>query len=240
MMSPRFRDRQQAGRELGEQLRQVLVPGPSGPSGSSRQSGPDNRPLVDDRPLVLGLPRGGLPVAAEVAWALKAELDVLVVRKIGVPAHPELAMGALAMLSGSIETVRNEMVLSQLPGAGEPGAAFDTVAAKEREELLRREELYRQGRPAVKVAGRTLIIVDDGLATGSTMKAALIAARRFAPARLMAAVPVGARQTCRELEELADDVVGTFVTDDLGSVGAAYRNFGQTSNEEVQEILRRY
>ncbi|HET7414697.1 MAG TPA: phosphoribosyltransferase family protein [Arthrobacter sp.] len=225
MMNPRFRDRQEAGRELAEQLKRVLSSGTARPN---------------DRPLVLALPRGGLPVAAEVAEELDADLDVLVVRKVGVPAHPELAMGALAMLSGSIETVRNEMVLSQLPGAGEPGAAFDTVADKEREELLRRDELYRQGRPPVQVDGRTVIVVDDGLATGSTMKAALIAARRFAPARLMAAIPVGARQTCRELEEFADDVIGTYVTDDLGSVGAAYRDFGQTSNEEVQEILSRH
>jgi putative phosphoribosyl transferase len=225
MMNPRFRDRQEAGRELAEQLKRVLGSGTA---------------LPDGRPLVLALPRGGLPVAAEVAEELDADLDVLVVRKVGVPAHPELAMGALAMLSGSIETVRNETVLSQLPGAGEPGAAFDTVADKEREELLRRDELYRQGRPPVQVDGRTVIVVDDGLATGSTMKAALTAARRFVPARLVAAIPVGARQTCQELEELADDVVGTYVTDDLGSVGAAYRDFGQTTNEEVQEILSRH
>ncbi|GAB3265229.1 phosphoribosyltransferase [Arthrobacter pigmenti] len=224
-MNPRFRDRQEAGRELAEQLKRVLSSGTA---------------LPDDRPLVLALPRGGLPVAEEVAGGLDADLDVLVVRKVGVPAHPELAMGALATLSGSIETVRNETVLSQLPGAGEPGADFDTVAEKEREELLRRDELYRQGRSPVQVDGRTVIVVDDGLATGSTMKAALVVARRFVPARLVAAIPVGARQTCQELEELADDVVGTYVTDDLGSVGAAYRDFGQTSNEEVQEILSRH
>jgi putative phosphoribosyl transferase len=225
MMNPRFRDRQEAGKELAEQLKRVLSSGTA---------------LPDDRPLVLALPRGGLPVAEEVAGGLDADLDVLVVRKVGVPAHPELAMGALATLSGSIETVRNETVLSQLPGAGEPGADFDTAAEKEREELLRRDELYRQGRPPVQVDGRTVIIVDDGLATGSTMKAALIVARRFVPARLVAAIPVGARQTCQELEDLADDVVGTCITDDLGSVGAAYRNFGQTSNEEVQELLSRH
>lgn len=224
-MSPRFRDRQEAGRELAGQLKRVLHTGGG---------------LPDNPVLVLALPRGGLPVAAEVAEGLDAELDVLVVRKIGVPAHPELAMGALAMLSGSIETVRNETVLAQLPGAGEPGAAFDSVASREREELVRREELYRQGRPPVEVDGRTVIIVDDGLATGSTMKAALIAARRFAPSRLVAAIPVGARQTCQELEELADDVVGTFITDDLGSVGAAYRDFDQTTNEQVQQLLGRH
>lgn len=222
---PRFHDRKQAGIELAAELKNVL-------SGTSDES--------NDRPLVLALPRGGLPVAAEVAETLNADLDVLVVRKVGVPAHPELAMGALALLAGSIEMVRNETVLDQLPGAGEPGGAFDTVAAGEREELERRDELYRQGRRPVQVDGRTVIIVDDGLATGSTMKAALTAARRFKPQHLIAAVPVGARQTCMELEELADDVVGTYVTDELGSVGSAYRDFGQTSNEEVQAILNRF
>ncbi|WP_026818101.1 phosphoribosyltransferase [Arthrobacter castelli] len=222
---PRFHDRKQAGIELAAELKNVL-------SGTSDES--------NDRPLVLALPRGGLPVAAEAAELLNAELDVLVVRKVGVPAHPELAMGALAMLAGSVETVRNETVLQQLPGAGDPGGEFDTVAAGERDELERRNELYRQGRPPVRVDGRTVIIIDDGLATGSTMKAALTAARRFKPHRLVAAVPVGARQTCIELEELADDVVGIFVTDALGSVGSAYRDFGQTSNEEVQVILSRH
>lgn len=223
-MRQQYRDRQHAGQALADELKRVL--GDGGPRGDS-----------EGRPLVLALPRGGLPVAAEVAEALGAELDVLVVRKIGVQAHPELAMGAIALLADTIETVRNETVLAQLPGADEPGAAFDTVATAEREELLRREETYRRGRAPVELIGRTVIIVDDGLATGATMKAALITARRFSPGRLMAAIPVGARQTCAELEELADDVVCPRPTDDLGSVGSAYEKFTQTTNGEVQEIL---
>ncbi|WP_026533779.1 phosphoribosyltransferase [Arthrobacter sp. H14] len=223
-MRQRYRDRQEAGQALAADVKQALA-----------QEAPD-RP-TEGRPLVLALPRGGLPVAAEVAEALGAELDVLVVRKVGVPAHPELAMGALALLADTVEVVRNDTVLEQLPGADKPGGAFDTVATTEREELLRREETYRSGRPPVDLIGRAVIIVDDGLATGSTMKAALIAARRYSPGRLVAAIPVGARQTCTELQELADDVICTWATDDLGSVGSAYEKFTQTTNEEVREIL---
>lgn len=221
MKTPRFQDRSHAGQALAQELKTVLA---------------------DDRtvPLVLALPRGGLPVAVEVAATLGAELDVLVVRKVGVPAHPELAMGALAMLAGTLETVRNDDVLAAIAGASEPGGAFDIVAKREAAELRRRDETYRLNRPPVRIAGRTVLLVDDGLATGASMRAALIAARRQAPGRLVAAVPVGAHGAIAALAGLADDVVTAWTGEDLGSVGQAYEEFLQTSDDEVRDILSSY
>lgn len=154
--------------------------------------------------VVLALPRGGVPVGYEVARALGAPLDVFVVRKLGLPGHPELAMGAIA--SGGVR-VLNEDVLESI--AVSPNA-IDAVTRTEQSELERRERAYRDGRPLVPIEGRVVILVDDGLATGSSMRAAVLAVRRLQPARVVVAVPVGAWQTCRELRGVADDVVCAF------------------------------
>jgi len=184
-----------------------------------------------ERPIVLGLPRGGVPVAAEVARVLDAPLDVFVVRKLGVPWQPELAMGAIA--SGGV-LVRNEEVLSAVADADE---AIERVRAREQAELERRERAYRGGRAGVAVAGRTVILVDDGLATGSTMKAAIEALRLAAAARIVVAVPVGPPDTCREIDALADELVCLERPAMFMAVGQWYDDFGQTTDQEVCEML---
>ena len=184
-----------------------------------------------ERPIVLGLPRGGVPVAAEVARVLDAPLDVFVVRKLGVPWQPELAMGAIA--SGGV-LVRNEEVLSAVADADE---AIERVRAREQAELERRERAYRGGRAGVAVAGRTVILVDDGLATGSTMKAAIEALRLAAAARIVVAVPVGPPDTCREIDALADELVCLERPAMFMAVGQWYDDFGQTTDQEVSELL---
>lgn len=181
--------------------------------------------------VVLALPRGGVPVGYEVACALRAPLDVFVVRKLGLPGHAELAMGAIA--SGGVR-VLNEDVLRFHPV---PPAAVETVARAEGIELERRERAYRDGRTPVPIAGRTVILVDDGLATGSTMRAAVLAVRRHDPARVVVAVPVGAWQTCRALREVADDVVCAFTPDPFDAVGLWYADFSPTTDEEVRRLL---
>jgi putative phosphoribosyl transferase len=181
--------------------------------------------------IVLGLPRGGLVVAHEVAIALKAPLDVFPVRKLGVPGHPELAMGAVA--GGGIEVLNRE-VLAELALSN---AAVREVAARERLELERREALYRGNRPAPVVRGRVVILVDDGLATGSTMQAALLALRQQEPARLVAAVPVGAREACEQLAAIADQVVCIMMPEPFRAVGLWYEDFDQTTDEEVRRRL---
>jgi predicted phosphoribosyltransferase len=181
--------------------------------------------------VVLGLPRGGIPVAFEVARALKAPLDVFVVRKLGLPGHPELAMGAIA--SGGVR-VLNEDLLRQLPV---PASAIDAVARAEQAELERRERMFRGTRLAVPLEGRIVILVDDGLATGSTMRAAVLAIRRVRPAQIVVAVPVGARETCQALTHVADDVVCAWMPEPFTAVGAWYDNFEQTTDEEVRHLL---
>ena len=183
--------------------------------------------------VVLALPRGGVPVAYEVARALGAPLDVFLVRKLGVPGHEELAMGAIA---GGGVRVLNPGVVRAL---GIPGAAIDAVAAREGEELERRERAYRQGRPPAEVRGRTVVLVDDGLATGSTMRAAVAALRLQGPARLVAAVPVGAAESCQALRGEADDVVCAVVPEPFYAVGLWYRDFAQTPDDEVRALLAR-
>jgi predicted phosphoribosyltransferase len=181
--------------------------------------------------LVLALPRGGVPVAARVAEAIGAPLDVFVVRKLGVPGHEELAMGAIA--SGGV-LVRNEEVVGKL-GLGED--TLRRVAEAERRELARRERRYREDRPPPDLAGRVVILVDDGLATGSTMRAAVEAARRLGPARVVVAVPTAPASTCQRLREVADEVVCAITPRPFRAVGNSYRSFPQTSDEEVRSLL---
>lgn len=206
----RYRDRRQAGRALALQLAEYA----------------EREDVV-----VLALPRGGVPVAFEVAQALHAPLDVFLVRKLGVPWHEELAMGAIA--SGGVR-VLNDEVVRQL---GIDAATIDAVAAREQAELHRREQAYRQGRPDLDLAGKTAIVVDDGLATGSTMRAAIVALRKLGPARVIVAVPVAAAETCRELRAIADAVVCTVTPYPFGGVGAWYEDFSQTEDDEVRLLL---
>jgi putative phosphoribosyl transferase len=182
-------------------------------------------------PLVLGLPRGGVPVAAEVAAALDADLDVLIVRKIGLPWHPELAMGAIA--SGGV-CIRNGPVIEM---SGVSDDDFLEAAQRESVELKRRERRYRGDRPPAAMAGRTVILVDDGLATGSTMRAAIAAARKFHPAEVVVAVPVGAAGSVAELRGLAEEVVCLATPEPFGAIGAFYDDFSQTGDAEVGAIL---
>ena len=181
--------------------------------------------------IVLALPRGGVPVAFEVAEALDAPLDVFLVRKLGLPGHPELAIGAIA--SGGIRVLNDEV----LRWYGVPDAAIETVARAEQAELERREQEYRHGRAPVDLQGRAAILIDDGLATGSTMKAAVAAARRPAPARVVVAVPVGPPSSCEEMAEIADETVCARIPQPFSAVGQWYRDFSQTTDEEVRELL---
>jgi putative phosphoribosyl transferase len=183
--------------------------------------------------VVLGLPRGGVPVAYEIAQALIAPLDVFLVRKLGLPGNDELAMGAIA--SGGVRVLNAEVIHS----AGISPAAFAAVARREQEELARRERLYRGQRPAPLVTGRIAMLVDDGLATGSTMGAAVEAVQRMAPARIVIAVPVGAAETCEEFRAQVDDVVCLLTPEPFLAVGAWYADFTQTSDDEVRELLGR-
>ena len=208
----RFKNRSEAGRFLAEQL-----------------SAYANRPDT----LVLALPRGGVPVAYEVAKALGAPLDVFQVRKLGLPGHEELAMGAIA--TGGVR-VRNPEVVEYLRI---PDEVIDEVTARERRELERRERLYREGHPALSPRGRVVILVDDGLATGSTMRAAILALRQQQPASIVVAVPVAAKQTCEELRAVADEVVCAVAPDPFYAVGLWYEDFAQTTDEEVRELLAR-
>jgi predicted phosphoribosyltransferase len=205
-----FVDRHEAGTELASRLQQFAN---------------------SDAVVVLALPRGGVPVGCEVARALGAPLDVFVVRKLGLPGHPELAMGAIA--SGGVR-VLNRHVLESV--AVSP-RAIDAVTRAEQEELDRRERAYRDGRPPLPIEGRIVILVDDGLATGSTMRAAVLAVRQLHPMRVVVAVPVGARETCRELREVADEVVCAFTPEPFRAVGLWYADFTQTTDAEVRRIL---
>ena len=210
----RFRDRHDAGRRLAQAL---------------AKAGYENEPNL----LVLALPRGGVPVAYEVAQRLKAPLDVFLVRKLGVPGHEELAMGAIA--TGGV-VVRNEHVVEQLRVRPEE---IDAVACAEWAELERRERAYRGSRPPPPVQGHTVLLIDDGLATGASMRAAAHAARQQMPAKLVVAVPVAAPQTCEEFREEVDDVVCAITPRQFAAVGMWYEDFSQTTDEEVRELLAR-
>ena len=181
--------------------------------------------------VVLGLPRGGVPVAGEVAAALGATLDVFVVRKLGVPGHPELAMGAIA--PGGVR-VLNPTVVDSL---AIPASVVDEVATEEAVELERRQRLYRGDRPFPKLVDQVVIVVDDGLATGATMRAAVAALRVHRPRRLVVAVPVGARSTCRDLGEEADEVVCARTPALFQAVGQWYRDFSPTTDDEIRRLL---
>jgi putative phosphoribosyl transferase len=183
--------------------------------------------------LVLALPRGGIPVGYEVAEALKAPLDILLVRKIGAPRQPELAMGAIA--SGGGYTINREVVDEMHVTASEFGAVLQREAA----ELHRRERVYRRNRPPIDVADKVTVVVDDGLATGSTMRAAVAALQRLRPARIIVAVPVAPADTQMRLEALADEVICLISPEPFGAVGVHYMNFGQVGDNEVRELLER-
>jgi erythromycin esterase-like protein/predicted phosphoribosyltransferase len=206
----RFRDRGDAGRQLADQLATYA-----------------GRSDV----VVLGLPRGGIPVAHEVATRLKAPLDVFLVRKLGVPGHPELAMGAIA--EGGIEVLSRDLIRD----LGIPRVLIEQVAVRERLELDRRDTLYRGSRRAATVRDRIVILVDDGLATGSTMDAAIRALRQHAPARVVVAVPVGASETCDRLRRVADEVVCLSTPEPFNAVGLWYEEFPQTTDDEVKRLL---
>ena len=186
-----------------------------------------------DDTIVLGLPRGGVPVAYEVAQRLALPLDVFVVRKLGVPGYEELAMGAIA--SGNV-SVLNPDVMRALPDSE---AILKGVIAREKVELQRRETRYRQDRPVLDLRGRVVILVDDGLATGATMRAGAAALRKQAVAKIVVAVPVGAPETCREIELEVDETVCAFMPEFFHGVGQFYEDFSQTSDDEVRELLAR-
>jgi putative phosphoribosyl transferase len=183
--------------------------------------------------LVLGLPRGGVPVAYEIAVALDAPLDVFIVRKLGLPGHEEFGIGAIA--SGGVRVVDEGVLRSY----GVDGEMLDRITERERRELERREQLYRDDRPFPTVQDRTVILVDDGLATGSTMRAAVAALRAEGPHEIVVAVPVGAGETCSALSKVADAVVCLATPDPFYAVGLWYEDFEQTQDEEVHALLER-
>ncbi|HKS26153.1 MAG TPA: phosphoribosyltransferase [Thermoanaerobaculia bacterium] len=209
----RFRDRHEAGELLGRDLARRLT--------------------QRDDLLVLALPRGGVPVGFGVAQALGAPLDVFIVRKLGVPGHEELAMGAIA--SGGVRVLNRE-VLGYLPVSQK---MIDVIAEREQRELERREREYRGARPPLDVKDKSVIVVDDGLATGSTMRAAVTALRKMEPRRIIVAVPVAAQSTCNDFraEGIADDVVCLRTPEPFQAVGLWYSDFTQTTDEEVHELL---
>jgi putative phosphoribosyl transferase len=206
-----FYSRQEAGAELADQLRKYR-----------------GRNDV----IVLALPRGGVPVAYEVAEALDAPLDVFLVRKLGMPGHSELAMGAIA--SGGVRVLNEDVIQAYRI----PEQAIDAVARNEEEELKRREREYREGRPPLDLAAKTVILVDDGLATGSTMRAAVEAVRLHRPARVIVAVPVGAPSTCEEFADIADETICARTPAPFFAVGQWYQDFSQTSDDEVRTLLQ--
>jgi putative phosphoribosyl transferase len=183
--------------------------------------------------IVLALPRGGVPVAYEVATALKVRLDLMLVRKLGVPSHPEYAMGAIA--SGGIQ-IRNEEALRVHPIAK---AAFDAVVERESRELLRREQVYRGKRPTLQIKDQVVILIDDGLATGASMRAAIQALRVQAPSRIVVAVPVAPIETVQALRSEVDELICPLMPEWFMSIGHWYMDFSQTSDAEVIDLLRR-
>ena len=183
--------------------------------------------------VVLALPRGGVPVAYEIAEALDAPLDIFVVRKIGMPGQAEYAIGAIA--SGGVRVLSEDVIRE----SGLSSAVVDRIASLELAEIERREREYRRGRPLVDLAGRVVILVDDGLATGSTMRAAARAVRAYQPARIVIAVPVGPREACDAFADAADDVVCAHRPEPFTAVGLWYRDFSQTTDDEVRELLDR-
>jgi predicted phosphoribosyltransferase len=213
MHTRRYADRAQAGRELAQLLRAYAG---------------------RDDVTVLGLPRGGVPVAYEVARLLPGRLDVLVVRKLGLPSQPELAMGAIAGVGEGVHLARNDQVIAR---AGVTGELLREVYRRERAELSRREDAYRPAGARAPVTGRTVIVVDDGVATGSTMLAALAAVRAQRPQWLVVAIPVAAAGTLRRLREHADDVIWGLTPEPFHAVGQGYDDFAQVDDDEVRYLL---
>ncbi len=207
-----FEDRTDAGKKLAKQLTEYK----------------DKKDVI-----VLGLPRGGVPVAYEVAKTLHAPLDVFIVRKLGVPGQPELAMGALA--SGGVR-VMNDNVIRQ---SGVSEKQIEEIVEQERQILKEREEIYRQTRPNVEIAGKTVLLVDDGLATGASMRAAVSALQELNPEKIIIAVPTAPADTCEDFKSQVDQVVCLRNPSPFWGVGGSYQNFSQTSNEEVRELLER-
>src|SRR3954467_8271086 len=206
----RVADRREAGRELAEQLKSYR----------------DRSDVV-----VLALPRGGVPVGFEIAEALGAPLDVFVVRKLGMPGHPELAIGAIA--SGGVRVLNEDLVRwHQLPDR-----VIEAIADEEQTELGRREREYRGERPPIRLGGRSVILVDDGLATGASMRAAVQAVRAHQPARVVVAVPVGASDTCEAFADITDETICARTPEPFSAVGLWYRDFSQTTDDEVRDLL---
>jgi predicted phosphoribosyltransferase len=208
-----FANRREAGAELSARLK--------------RYTGRDDV-------VVLALPRGGVPVAFEVAEALDAELDIFLVRKLGMPGHREYAIGAIA--SGGVRVLSEDVVRAYRV----PEAAIEAVAREEQAELERRERAYRQGAPLTNLRGRIVILVDDGLATGSTMRAAVQAVRQHQPARVIVAVPVGAPETCDAFADITDETVCARTPEPFRAVGLWYRDFSETTDDEVRSLLRQH
>ncbi|SRR5258707_9267183 len=208
-----FTDRREAGRELAGKLQHYA-----------------GRPDV----VVLALPRGGVPVAFEVAEALNAPLDIFIVRKLGMPGHPEFAIGAIA--PGGVRVLSEDVIRRY----GIPQSMIDTVAREALAELQRLEREYRDSRPLIELRDRIAILVDDGLATGSSMRAAVGAVRMHKPARVVVAVPVGARSSCAEFGAIADETICARTPEPFSAVGQWYRDFSQTTDEEVRALLQRH
>lgn len=207
---PLFKDRRAAGRQLAQEL----------------SSYADRTDVI-----ILALPRGGVPVGYEIALALNAPLDIFLVRKLGVPGHEELAFGAIA--SGDVRVLNEEIVWT----FNISNAAIDAVARRELMELERRERAYRGGRPAPEVRGRTAILVDDGLATGASMRAAINGLHAKDPARIVVAVPTAARETCESFESEVDEIICAETPEPFYGVGRWYQDFSQTTDEEVRRFL---
>ncbi len=212
-MAQRFGDRAEAGRALGEALAAA------------------HRGRLDA--LVLGLPRGGVPVAYEVALALDVPLDVFIVRKIGMPGHEEFAIGAIA--SGGMRALDRDAIATYRVS----WRTVEAIIAREQEEISRREQLYRDDRPPLEVQGRSLILVDDGLATGWTMRAAVATLRERAPKSITVAVPVAATETVRSFEPIVDEILVLEMPEPFYAVGMWYEDFSQTTDEEVHDLLQR-
>ncbi|HEY3456894.1 MAG TPA: phosphoribosyltransferase [Bryobacteraceae bacterium] len=209
-IEPIFRDRAEAGKALAELVMQSVA---------------------DANALVLALPRGGVPVGFQIAQALHADLDVFLVRKLGLPGQEELALGAIA--SGGVR-VLNEDLIDELQF---PGQLIDEITAREENELKRREELYRGGRPALAVHGRAVVLVDDGLATGASMKAAVAALRLQEPKRVIVAVPVAAREVFNEFRKQVAEIVCLHAPKHFTAVGVWYEDFAQVTDNDVQRLL---
>lgn len=207
-----FKDRHDAGKQLANEL--VKFKG-------------------QDDVIVLGLPRGGVPVAFEVAKTLKLPLDVFIVRKLGVPGQPELAMGAIA--SGDIQVLNDSVVRR----AGISDSQIEEVAKQEKEELMKREEAYRGARPDIELQDKIVLLVDDGLATGASMRAAISALREHNPEKIIVAVPTAPPDTCQEFEPKVDQIICLHTPTPFWGVGGSYQNFSQTTNEEVRDLLNR-